>query len=147
MCVSKYYHSQNEYICNVVRRIHSIKEPSRHEQFQILLWVSTKCIIFFLLRDLIKRTWACAGPSSHQTSQWSVRGKLDTNGDWMNTCQACHRINGPANVNMEIDTMSPESQRWWIIRTGIQEGCKGNFLPFREDFHWNTKRGESGAVC
>lgn len=41
---------------------------------------------------------------------------------------------------MEIDSASSEPQCWRIIRTGIQEGGKGRFLLFTENFLIETPR-------
>lgn len=134
MYASKYYNYQNKYICNVVRRILSIKETFQAYSKSRYFFYFQLNILFFLLGDLELEHVLVVFAHIRHLSGVSAGGKLNTNGDWVNTCQACQRISGPGNVNMETDTTSSEPQSWWISRTGIREGCSGHFLPFREDF-------------
>ena len=112
MCVSKYYNYQNEYICNVVRRIFSIKETFQAYSKSRYFFYFPLNILFFLLRDLELEHVLVVFVYIRHLSGVSAGGKLNTGGDCVNTCQACQRISGPGNVNMEIDTMSSELQSW-----------------------------------
>lgn len=48
---------------------------------------------------------------------------------------------------MEIDSVPSEPRCWRIIRTGIQEGCKGRFLLFTENLLIETPREVKVEQC
>lgn len=147
MCVSKYYNYQNEYICNVVRRIFSIKETFQAYSKSRYFFYFPLNIVFSLER---LRTWACAGDLClHQTSQWSLSwgqvkhwwwlrehlSSLSEN-QWARKCQYGNRY----NVLWAAELVNKQNRHLG--------GMQRAFSAFqRRISHWNTMRGESGTVA